>query len=108
MGYKYKRSSRVIRGPYIRQKNDDIILETTSKQGKDRCYRLPALGSVQAGSENLPQEKSGCMCDGREVCATCDMQGYVRAVRFFLCTSNNIKRIAYFFEGSWCVAVCEK
>ena len=66
-----------------RQKNDNITLGTISEQCRDRrrCYRLPALGSIQAEAEKLPRGDLG-----------------VRAIRglhacdciYFLCTSNGI------------------
>ena len=50
------------------------------------------------------------MCDGRETYATCDMQGYARNTIDFLCTSNDIKRIAdfLFLKEVRCVIVCEE
>lgn len=88
---------RVIPRPFRptsdRQKTDDVTLETSSKYYRDRRYRLPALVSVQARAEDLPQGKSGYTCDGREVRATCRVGyarvAYVRAMIFF---SVHIKR----------------
>ena len=37
------------------------------------------------------------MCDGREAYGTCDMQGYACSTINYLCSSNDIKRVADFF-----------